>query len=78
MNPLFWLNASKVSFTFTARDSSSSVDRVIYWGGRWGGGGMVSVVRELEFKSKDPAFDPLVGQGETVPLIQLLCRLVCV
>ena len=35
----------------------------------------------VEFKSEDPGFDPLVGQGEgrfvTRPS-QLLCRLVCV
>ena len=27
-------------------------------------GGRGPVVRELEFKSKDPGFEPLVGQGE--------------
>ena len=32
-------------------------------------GGRGSVVRDLEFKSEDPGFDPLVGQGKG----QFLC-----
>ena len=41
-----------------------------------------SSVRESEFKSEGPGFDPLAGQGEkpnsfSVPPNQLLCRLVC-
>ena len=43
--------------------------------------GCSSVVRESEFKSEDPGFDPMVGQGEEQvfcpPPSQLLCRLVC-
>ena len=40
------------------------------------------MVRESEFKSEDPGFDPLAGQGEGqvlfAPPSQLLCRLVFV
>ena len=46
------------------------------------GGGRSSVVRASEFKSEDPGFDPMVGQGGgqdffCIPARQLLCRLVC-
>ena len=43
-----------------------------------GRGGRSSVVRESEFKSKDPGIDPMAGQGCVfVPPSLLLCRLVC-
>ena len=43
-------------------------------------GGLGSVVRESEFKSEDPEFDPLTAQGERVFSVspsQLLCIPVC-